>query len=89
MNARTCGISQNVLADVDPYPDTDNANGEAPVNHQYVDSSTHAPITDAFRKSVYRKVAWRLLPLLFACYVLNYLDRINISYAQLQMRTNK
>jgi D-galactonate transporter len=87
MKARTCGISQNVLADVDPYPDTDNANGEAPVNHQYVDSSTHAPITDAFRESVYRKVAWRLLPLLFACYVLNYLDRINISYAQLQMRT--
>lgn len=41
--------------------------------------------TDDFREGVYRKVMWRLLPLLFSCYVLNYLDRINIGYAQLRM----
>ncbi len=58
------------------------------MKHQCVDSSTRAAITDAFREAVYRKVAWRLLPILFTCYVLNYLDRINISYAQLQMRTD-
>ena len=33
----------------------------------------------------YRKVAWRLLPFLFLCYVCAYLDRINVSFAKLQM----
>src|SRR5690242_18873865 len=36
--------------------------------------------------AIYRKVTWRLIPFLFLCYVLSFLDRINIAYAQLQMR---
>ncbi|CAH2601578.1 putative metabolite transport protein NicT [Rhodovastum atsumiense] len=36
--------------------------------------------------ALYRKVTWRLLPILFACYVIAYLDRVNIGYAQLHMR---
>ncbi len=31
------------------------------------------------------KAAWRVLPLLFACYVVAYLDRVNVGFAQLQM----
>jgi sugar phosphate permease len=34
----------------------------------------------------YRKVAWRLIPFLFLCYVIAYLDRTNIGFAQLQMK---
>jgi hypothetical protein len=34
----------------------------------------------------YRKAAWRLLPFLFLCYVVAYLDRPNIGFAQLQMK---
>jgi sugar phosphate permease len=34
----------------------------------------------------YRKVAWRLIPFLFLCYVVAYLDRTNIGFAQLQMK---
>ena len=34
---------------------------------------------------LYRKVTWRLLPLLFACYVVAYLDRVNVGFAKLQM----
>src|SRR5271170_1195659 len=33
-----------------------------------------------------KKVAWRLIPFLFFCYVLNFIDRINIGYSQLQMK---
>src|ERR1700730_1714059 len=33
----------------------------------------------------YSKVTWRLLPFLFACYVFAYLDRVNVSFAKLQM----
>lgn len=35
---------------------------------------------------IYRRVAWRLLPFLLFCYVLAYLDRVNISFAKLQMQ---
>ncbi|MBY4867670.1 MFS transporter [Burkholderia anthina] len=34
---------------------------------------------------VYRKVTWRLIPLLFMCYVVAYLDRVNVGFAKLQM----
>ncbi|SAK46345.1 major facilitator transporter [Caballeronia arationis] len=33
-----------------------------------------------------RKVAWRIIPFLFLCYVVSFLDRINIGFAQLQMK---
>lgn len=38
-------------------------------------------------ETVYQKVTRRVVPLLFVCYLLAYLDRINIGYAQLQMRS--
>ena len=40
----------------------------------------------AFEDATYRKVAWRLLPILFLCYVLAYLDRVNVGFAKLQMQ---
>ncbi|KGS04082.1 MULTISPECIES: MFS transporter [Burkholderia] len=33
----------------------------------------------------YRKVAFRLIPLIFVCYLFNYLDRVNVGFAKLQM----
>jgi ACS family tartrate transporter-like MFS transporter len=35
--------------------------------------------------ALYRKVAWRLLPLVFFIYVIAYLDRANIGFAKLRM----
>ncbi|MGZ8957833.1 MAG: MFS transporter [Methylosarcina sp.] len=37
-------------------------------------------------KALYRKLAWRLLPPLYLIYILAYLDRMNIGFAQLQMK---
>jgi sugar phosphate permease len=37
-------------------------------------------------EATYRKVTWRLVPFLFLCYFVAFLDRINIGYAQLQMK---
>ena len=42
-------------------------------------------ITSAAEESVYRKVTWRLLPFLMLCYVVAYLDRVNVGFAKLQM----
>lgn len=33
----------------------------------------------------YNKVVWRIIPLLFLCYILSYLDRVNVGFAKLQM----
>ncbi|MBD9391065.1 MFS transporter [Acidovorax sp. ACV01] len=51
----------------------------APASAATENTSTHA---------LYRKISWRLIPLLFVCYIFNYLDRTNIGYAQLQMKAD-
>ncbi len=38
--------------------------------------------------ALYRRVTWRLLPFLFGCYVVAYLDRVNVGFAKLQMLTD-
>ncbi len=34
---------------------------------------------------VYARVTWRIIPFLFLCYVVAYLDRVNVGFAKLQM----
>ena len=38
-----------------------------------------------FEVETYKKVGWRLLPFLLLCYVVSYLDRVNVGFAKLQM----
>lgn len=38
--------------------------------------------------AVYRRIGWRLIPMLFLGYVFAYLDRINVGFAALQMKTD-
>ena len=40
------------------------------------------PATD----TLFTKIAWRIVPLLFLCYVYAYVDRVNVGMAQLQMK---
>jgi sugar phosphate permease len=43
-----------------------------------------APENPAYK--VFSKIDWRIIPLLLIAYMVAYLDRINIGYAQLQMK---
>jgi MFS family permease len=43
--------------------------------------------TQSLQDAAFRKVTLRLVPLLFASYVFNYMDRTNIGFAQLQMKS--
>ena len=43
---------------------------------------------DTTSDAVYRKVGWRLIPLLFLCYIVAYLDRVNVGFAKLQMASD-
>ncbi|MCK9801360.1 MFS transporter [Pseudomonas sp. MAFF 302030] len=42
-----------------------------------------APVAEV--NDTYRTITWRLMPLLFTCYIFAHLDRINIGFAKLQM----
>ena len=42
-------------------------------------------LTDARERAIVRKIIWRIVPFVFLLYVISYLDRVNISYAALQM----
>jgi D-galactonate transporter len=46
-------------------------------------TATHSP---EFEKATYSKVTWHLIPFLFLCYILAYLDRVNVGFAKLQMQ---
>ncbi|WP_255517674.1 MFS transporter [Herbaspirillum sp. SJZ107] len=43
-------------------------------------------MSDKAREATFQKVTWRLMSFLFVCWVLNYLDRVNVSFAQLQLK---
>lgn len=40
---------------------------------------------ESFEATTYRKVSWRLIPFLVLCYVVAYLDRVNVGFAKLEM----
>jgi MFS family permease len=43
------------------------------------------PPAEGFEARTYRKVDVRIVPFLFFCYILAYLDRVNVGFAKLQM----
>ena len=48
--------------------------------------SGFADISGSEVDTVYKKITRRLVPLIFLAYLLAFLDRINVGYAQLQMK---
>lgn len=44
-----------------------------------------ASASGLFEAATYNKVGWRLIPFLLLCYVVAYLDRVNVGFAKLQM----
>lgn len=49
-----------------------------------------SPVNEAGidERALFRKVSWRLTPLLFLAYLFCHLDRLNIGFAQLQMKSD-
>jgi ACS family tartrate transporter-like MFS transporter len=45
----------------------------------------HAPTSEVDERSLYGKMMRRILPFLFVCYVVSYLDRVNVGFAALTM----
>ena len=47
--------------------------------------SAATPADQATLEGAYRKVTLHLIPFIFVCYLFNYLDRVNVGFAKLQM----
>ena len=43
-------------------------------------------MTQISERAVMSKVTWRLIPFMFLLYIINYLDRVNVGFAKLQMQ---
>lgn len=52
------------------------------------DASAAAPETMPGEAAIFRKIAWRIVPLLFLGYTVAFLDRVNVSFAKLQMESD-
>ncbi|SDH18665.1 MFS transporter, ACS family, phthalate transporter [Pseudomonas flavescens] len=50
--------------------------------------SPSTAVAPSLAPALYRKLAWRIMPFLALCFVLNWLDRVNISFAHLQFKTD-
>lgn len=53
--------------------------------HPGASLSVGASAQDRVREGAYRKVTSHLIPFIFICYLFNYLDRVNVGFAKLQM----
>ena len=52
--------------------------------------SVAAPVTASgdLAERALRRITWRLMPFLFVLYVFNYINRVNVGLAALQMRSD-
>ena len=41
--------------------------------------------SDDDKNAIYKRITLRLIPFIFICYLFNYLDRVNVGFAKLQM----
>ena len=46
----------------------------------------HDVSDDVRTAAIYRRAAWRIIPVVFFCYILAYLDRVNVGFAKLGMK---
>lgn len=48
--------------------------------------ANHAQLTPGESRALISRISKRLIPLLFLCYIIAYIDRINVGFAKLQLR---
>ncbi|MBV8626172.1 MAG: MFS transporter, partial [Herbaspirillum sp.] len=51
-------------------------------------TATYPATASDLESRLYSRITWRFVPLLMICFVFAYLDRVNISFAKLQMQSD-
>ena len=59
---------------------------EKPISGADSAASRLVSLDDSQQRALLSKVNWRLIPLLFFCYIIAYIDRINVGFAKLHLR---
>jgi ACS family tartrate transporter-like MFS transporter len=59
---------------------------ELRTTHQQKIAEAPVTLTPSEECALLSKVTWRLMPLLFICYIIAYIDRINVGFAKLHLR---
>lgn len=54
--------------------------------HGHGAGSRQAGVSPIAERAILSRITWRLLPLLFVCYIVAYIDRINVGFAKLQLQ---
>jgi MFS transporter, ACS family, tartrate transporter len=70
----------------DPNGDQQSDYRTKPVLPTYTPESNPEILTPEQSRNLYSKITWRLIPLMFICYIIAYVDRINIGFAKLQLQ---
>jgi ACS family tartrate transporter-like MFS transporter len=50
------------------------------------ENENQVKLTQEQSRILFSKITWRLIPLLFLCYIIAYIDRINVGFAKMQLR---
>ena len=56
------------------------------MEHPLDPAGAASSLSPSQQKALLAKVNWRLIPLLFFCYIIAYIDRINVGFAKLHLQ---
>jgi ACS family tartrate transporter-like MFS transporter len=75
-----------MMKHTDPIDDQEFGHRTNPISSTSILQNNPAILTPEQSRGLYSKITWRLIPLMFVCYIIAYIDRINIGFAKLQLQ---
>jgi len=75
-----------MMKHTDPISDQESGYNTNSISSTSSPQSNPVILTHEKSRSLYSKITWRLIPLMFICYIIAYVDRINVGFAKLQLQ---
>jgi sugar phosphate permease len=75
-----------MIKHANPTGDQQSGNGTNSIHLESFPQSNQVHLTTEQSRNLYSKITWRLIPLMFICYIIAYVDRINVGFAKLQLQ---
>src|SRR4030042_6212027 len=75
-----------MMKHTDHMSDQESGDKANPITSASSSQSQKVILTPEQSHDLYSKITWRLIPLMFICYIIAYVDRINVGFAKLQLQ---
>ncbi len=75
-----------MMKHTDPIGDQESGYSKNSISSTFSPQSNPVILTPEQSRNLYSKITWRLIPLMFICYIIAYVDRINVGFAKLQLQ---